>query len=96
LTAPAIILSTTSLKFETNAIHDNGATVSLCSKEVADAIGHTGEQRPVGLAVFGNNSQVTQAFKTMIALEDSSVTHVGNALIYVIPEFVKYPLLLHA
>jgi hypothetical protein len=50
LTSPVIISwETSALKFETNVIHDNGASLSLCSKALADAIGLTGEGRPLGL-----------------------------------------------
>jgi hypothetical protein len=53
LTTPVVLSSSTSaLQFETNAIHVNGATILLCSQEVADAIGLDGESRPLGLAVF--------------------------------------------
>jgi hypothetical protein len=55
-----------SLQFETNAIHDNGATILLCSQEVADAIGLDGESRPLGLAVFGNPNLYSEPRKGLI------------------------------
>jgi hypothetical protein len=73
---------------DTNVIHDNGSTISLCSWEVADTIGLQGESRPLGLAVFGNPNQVQQAFKTTIAIADADGTHVGNAVVYM-DEFVQ-------
>jgi hypothetical protein len=83
LTTPVILSSSTSaLQFDTNAIHDNGSTISLCSQEVADTIGLQGESRPLRLAVFGNQNQVQQAFKTRIAIADADGTHVGNAVVY--------------
>jgi hypothetical protein len=36
------------LKKETNVIHNNGALLSLMSKEIADAIGLKGDPRPLG------------------------------------------------
>jgi hypothetical protein len=58
LTTPIIVSNNNSpLKFETNTIHDYGATVSLCSKELADAIRLVGEERPLGLSVFGTPSK---------------------------------------
>jgi hypothetical protein len=78
------------LQFETNAIHDNnGATISLFSQEVADAIGLDGESRPLGLAVFGNPNQVQQAFKTTVPIADAEGSHIGNAVVHVVDEFVK-------
>jgi hypothetical protein len=90
LTTPVVLSSSTlALQFETNAIHDNGATILLCSQEVADAIGLDGESRPLGLAVFGNPNQVQQAFKTMVAIADAEGNHIGNAVVHVVDEFVK-------
>jgi hypothetical protein len=77
------------LQFETNATHDNGATISLCSQEVADAIGLDGESLPLGLAVFGNPNQVQQAFKTTVPIADAEGNHIGNAVVHVVDEFVK-------
>jgi hypothetical protein len=90
LTTPVVLSSSTSaLQFETNAIHDNGATISLFSQEVADAIGLDGESQPLGLAVFGNPNQVQQAFKTTVAIADAEGNHIGNAVVHVVDEFVK-------
>jgi hypothetical protein len=90
LTTPVVLFSSTSaLQFETNAIHNNGATISLCSQEVADAIGLDGEFQPLGLAVFGNPNQVQQAFKTTVAIADAEGIHIGNAMVHVVDEFVK-------
>jgi hypothetical protein len=90
LTTPVVLsLSTSALQFETNAIHDNGATILLCSQEVADTIGLDGESRPLGLAVFGNPNQVQQAFKTTVAIADAGGNHIGNAVVHVVDEFVK-------
>jgi hypothetical protein len=44
----------TMLKKETNVIHDNGATISLMDKEVADSIGLRGETRTLGLSTMGD------------------------------------------
>jgi hypothetical protein len=90
LTTPVVLsLSTSALQFEINAIHDNGATISLCSQEVAYAIGLDSESQPLGLAVFGNPNQVQQAFKTMMAIADAEGNHIGNAVVHVVDEFVK-------
>jgi hypothetical protein len=90
LTTPVVLSSSTSaLQFETNAIHDNGATISLFSQEVADAIGLDGESQPLGLAVFGNPNQVQQAFKTTVAIADAEGNHIGNTVVHVVDEFVK-------
>jgi hypothetical protein len=51
LTSPVMVATDNSyLKKETHIIHDNGATLSLVSKEIADAIGLTGETRPLGMS----------------------------------------------
>jgi hypothetical protein len=90
LTTPVVLSSSTSaLQFETNAIHDNGATISLCSQEVADAIGLDSESQPLGLAVFGNPNRVQQAFKTTVAIVDAEGNHIGNAVVHVVDKFVK-------
>jgi hypothetical protein len=90
LTSPIIVSTVNSaLKFETNLIHDNGSTVSLCSQELADAIGLTGEERPIGLAVFGNPNQVQPSFKATVSVADSEGTHVGQAIVSVVKEFVN-------
>jgi hypothetical protein len=82
LTTPIIVSNNNSpLKFETNAIHDYGATVSLCSKELADAIALVGEERPLGLSVFGNPNQVQQSFKATVKIVDAQGVHVGNAVV---------------
>jgi hypothetical protein len=81
-------LSPSALKFETNIIHDNGASLSLCSKALADAIGLTGEGRPLGLSVFGNPNLVQQAFKATILVANAEGTNVGKAIVHVVPEFV--------
>ena len=90
LTSPIIVSTENSaLKFETNVIHDNGSTVSLCSQELANAIGLTGEERPLGLAVFGNPNQVQPSFKATISVADAEGTHVGQAIVSVVKEFVN-------
>jgi hypothetical protein len=90
LTPPVILSSLTSvLQFDTNAIHGNGSTISLFSREIADNIGLQGESIPLGLAAFGNPNQVQQAFKTTIAIADADATHVGNAVVYIVDEFVQ-------
>jgi hypothetical protein len=90
LTTPVILSSLTSaLQFDTNAIHDNGSTISLCSREVADTIGLQGESRPLGLIVFGNPNQVQQAFKTTIVIANADGTHGGNAVVYIVDDFVQ-------
>jgi hypothetical protein len=54
LTSPVMVATDNSyLKKETNFIQDNGATLSLMSKEIADAIGLTGETRPLGMLTIG-------------------------------------------
>lgn len=90
LTTPVIVSTENSpLKFETNAIQDNRATLSLCSKELADAIALQGEERPLGLAVLGNQNLVQQAFKATIAVSDAQGVYVGNAVVQVVSEFVN-------
>jgi hypothetical protein len=87
LPTPVILLSSTSaLQFDTNAIHDNGSTISLCSREVADTIGLQGYSRPL---VFGNPTQVQQAFKTTIAIADANGTNIVNAVVYIVDKFVQ-------
>jgi hypothetical protein len=55
LTSPVMVATDNSmLKKETNIIHDNGATISLMDKEIADAIGLRGETRPLGLSTIGD------------------------------------------
>jgi hypothetical protein len=54
LTLPVMVATDNlALKKETNLIHDNGALVSLMSKEIADAIGLHGETKPLGLNTIG-------------------------------------------
>jgi hypothetical protein len=76
------------LKKETNLIHDNGASVSLMSKEIADAIGLHGETKPLGLNTIGV-SQVQQAFKAQINIHDAEGMEIGKAWVNVISEFVQ-------
>jgi hypothetical protein len=90
LTTPIIVSNNNSpLQFETNTIHDYGATVSICSKELADAIALVGEERPLGLSVFGNPNQVQQSFNATVQIADAQGVHVGNAVVNVVPEFVN-------
>jgi hypothetical protein len=86
-----IIVSTenSALKLETNLIHDNGSIVSSCSQELVDAIGFTGKERPLGLAVFGNPNQVQPSFKATVSVADSERTHVGQAIVSIVKEFVN-------
>jgi hypothetical protein len=89
LTSPVIISSETSaLKFETNVIHDNRASVSLCSKALADTIGLKGEERPLGLSVFENPNLVQEAFKTKILVTNAEGTNVGKTIVHMVLEFV--------
>jgi hypothetical protein len=76
------------LKKETNVIHDNGATISLMDKEVADSIGLRGETRPLGLATIGDPNVVQQAFKASINVHDSEGNEVGKAWVHVVSNFV--------
>jgi hypothetical protein len=55
LTSPVMVATDNSaLKKETNVIHNNGASLSLMSKEIADAIGLRGDPRPLGLSTIGD------------------------------------------
>jgi hypothetical protein len=89
LTLPVIVATgNLALKMETNMIHDNGALISLMSKEITDAIGIHGEARPLDLSKIGDSNLVQQAFKTEIDLHDKDGTHVGKAWVHVISGFV--------
>jgi hypothetical protein len=89
LTSPNMVATDNSaLKKETNLIHDNGASVSLMSKEIADAIGLHGETKPLGLNPI-KASQVQQAFKAQINIHDAEGMEIGKAWVNVISEFVE-------
>jgi hypothetical protein len=78
----------TSLKKKTNAIYDNGASISLMSKEIADAIGLRGETRRLGLSVIGDSNLIQQAFKASVNIYDVQENKVGKARVHVISSFV--------
>jgi hypothetical protein len=89
LTSPVMVATDNSaLKKETNVIHDNGASISLMSKEIADAIGLHGETRLLGLSVVGNSNLFQQAFKAQINLHDTEGNEIGKAWVNVILSFV--------
>jgi hypothetical protein len=89
LTSPVMVATDNSaLKKETNVIHDNGASISLMSKEIADAVGLHGETRPLGLSVVRNSSLVQQAFKAQINLHDTEGNEISKAWVNVISSFV--------
>jgi hypothetical protein len=76
------------LKKATNLIHDNGPTLSLMSKVIADAIGLTGETRPLALSTIGTPNLVQQAFKATVNLHDSEGNMIGKVRFNVVPDFV--------
>jgi hypothetical protein len=79
------------LKKETNLIHDNGATLMaqcLMSKEIADAIGLTGETRPLGMSTIGTRNLVQQAFKATVNLHDLEGKMIGKIRVNVVPDFL--------
>jgi hypothetical protein len=89
LTSPVMVGTDNSmLKKETNVIHDNGATISLIDKEVADSIGLRGETRLLGLSTIGDPNVVQQAFKASINVHDSEGNEVGKAWVHVVSNFV--------
>jgi hypothetical protein len=89
LTSPVMVATDNSaLKQETNLIHNNGASFSLMSKEISDAIGLHGETKPLGLNTIGA-SQVHQAFKAQINIHEAEGMEIGKAWVNVISEFVQ-------
>jgi hypothetical protein len=89
LTSPVMVATDNSyLKKETNLIHDNGATLSLMSKEFANAIGLTGETRPLGMSPIGTPNLVQQAFKATVNLHDSEGKMIGKVRVNVVPDFM--------
>jgi hypothetical protein len=74
------------LNKETNVIHDNGATISLMDKGIADAIGLRGETRPLGLSTIGDPNVVQQAFKAQINLHDSEGKEIGKPRCFIFRE----------
>jgi hypothetical protein len=77
------------LKKETNVIHDNGASLSLMSKEITDAIGLRGDLRPLGLSTIGDPNMVQSAFKAQINLHDVEGKEIGKAWVHIITGFVE-------
>lgn len=72
-----------SWKKETNVIHDNGATLSLMSKEIADSIELHGETRPLGLSTVGNPNMIQQeAFKAEINLHEVDGNEISRAWVH--------------
>jgi hypothetical protein len=49
--------------------------------------GIAGEDRPLGLSVFGNPNQVHQSFKATVQIADAQGVYVGNAVVNVVSEF---------
>jgi hypothetical protein len=89
LTTPIMIGSDmTSLKKETNAIHDNGASIRLMSNEITDAIGFREETRLLGLSVIGDSNLIQNAFKASVNIYDSQGNEVGKARVHVISSVV--------
>jgi hypothetical protein len=58
------------------------------SKEIADAIGLTGETRPLGMSTIGTPNLVQQAFKATVNLHDSEGKMIGKVRVNVVPDFV--------
>jgi hypothetical protein len=89
LTSPVMVATDISyLKKETNPIHDNVTTLSLMSKEIADAIGLTGETRPLGMSTIGTPNLVHQAFKATVNLHDYEGKEIGKVWDHVVSDFV--------
>jgi hypothetical protein len=89
LTSPVMVATDNSyLKKETDLIHDNGATLSLMSKEIADAIGLTRETRPLGMSTIGTPNLVQQAMKVTVNLHDSEGKEIGNVGVHLVSDFV--------
>jgi hypothetical protein len=92
LTSPVMVATDNSyLKKETNLIHDNGATLMaqcLMSKEIVDAIGLTGETRPLGMSTIGTRNLVQQAFKATVNLHDLEGKMIGKIRVNVVPDFL--------
>jgi hypothetical protein len=89
LTSPVMVATDSSyLKKETNLIHDNGAALSLKSKEIADIIGLTGETRPLYMSTIGTLNLVQQSFKATVNLHDSGGNMIGKVRVNVEPDFV--------
>jgi hypothetical protein len=90
LTSPVMVATDNyALKKETNVIHDNGASLSLMSKDIADAIGLRGDPRPLGLSTIGDPNMVQSAFKAQIKLHDVEGNEIGKAWVHVITGFVE-------
>jgi hypothetical protein len=89
LTSPVMVATDNSyLKKETNLSHDNGATLSLMSKEIVDVIGLTGETRSLGMSMIGTPNLVQQAFKATVNLHDLEGKEIGKVWVNVVPDFV--------
>jgi hypothetical protein len=89
LTSPVMVATDNSyLKKETDLIHDNGATLSLMSKEIADDIGLTRETRPLGMSTIGTPNLVQQALKVTVNLHDSEGKEIGNVGVHLVSDFV--------
>jgi hypothetical protein len=89
LTSPVMVATDISyLKKERNLIHKYGAALSLMSKEIADAIGLTGQTRPLGMSTIGTPNLVQQAFKATVNLHDSEGNTIGKVRVNAVPDFV--------
>jgi hypothetical protein len=89
LTSPVMVATESSyLKKETNLIHNNSATLSVMSKEIADTIGLTGKTRLLGMSTIGTPNLVQQAFKATVNLQDSEGNIIGKVRVNVVPDFV--------
>jgi hypothetical protein len=79
LTSPIMVgTDNSSLKMETNLIHDNGSLISLMSKDIADAIGLHGQTKPLGLSTIEDKDVIKQAFKSQINVHDTDGKEVGK------------------
>jgi hypothetical protein len=89
LTSPVMVATDNSfLKKETNVKHDNGASISLMDKSIADIIGLKGETRMLGLSTVGDGNVMKQAFRTSIKIHDAEGHEIGKAWEHEIKKFV--------
>jgi hypothetical protein len=69
---------------ETNLIHDNGSSISLMSKDIADAIGLHRQTKLLGLSTIGDEDVIKQAFKAQINVHDADGKEVGKFWVHVL------------
>ena len=76
-------------KFETNAIHDPGATCSLISKDLAEKMNLEGVITPINMQTLNSTNKIETASKVSVNIYDHTGTARGILEASVIPNFIK-------